>query len=383
VTIIEVSIGPGEPAGSFRVRVLHSPAGEAQSVVQLDLDELRKRCAQLEHIVLVSASASRSAFAQAERQLREVGQILFSALLGTGEVAGRYRASAALAAKQQQALRVVLHLETAALASLTWEAMYDPETGAYVCRRDQLVRHIPVPSVAAPLTVRPPLRILSVVSTPRGLSALNVAKEQEQLTNSLARPLADGLVEVRWAQEATWAGLHDLLLGGKWHVVHFIGHGRFDAELNEGALALVSEDGGAEWADAVGLVDLLRQARPMPRLVVLNSCSGAVSGPRDFFSGTAAALVRGGVSAVVAMQHPISDPAATAFARGFYAAIARGRGVDDATSSGRVAIIGTSARTLEWITPVVYLRGRDSRLFSLSNKPPLVALPPDYVRSGE
>ena len=113
------------------------------------------------------------------------------------------------------------------------------------------------------------------------------------------------------------------------------------------------------------LVDLLRQARPMPRLVVLNSCSGAAAGAGDLFSGTAAALVRGGVSAVAAMQHEISDPAAVAFARGFYAAIARGRGVDDAVSSGRVAILGTGDRTLEWVTAVLYLRGRETRLFTL------------------
>ena len=65
------------------------------------------------------------------------------------------------------------------------------------------------------------------------------------------------------------------------------------------------------------------------------------------------------------MQYEISDPAAVAFARGFYAAIARGRGVDDAVSSGRVAILGTGDRTLEWVTPVLYLRGHDTRLFTL------------------
>ena len=65
------------------------------------------------------------------------------------------------------------------------------------------------------------------------------------------------------------------------------------------------------------------------------------------------------------MQYPISDAAAVAFARGFYTAIANGRGVDDATSSGRVAILGTRTRTLEWVTPVMYLRGRESRLFTL------------------
>src|SRR5699024_10998015 len=48
------------------------------------------------------------------------------------------------------------------------------------------------------------------------------------------------------------------------------------------------------------------------------------------------------------------------------AEIARGRGVDDAASSGRVAILRTGDRTLEWVTPVLYLRGHDTRLLTLS-----------------
>ena len=213
--------------------------------------------------------------------------------------------------------------------------------------------------------VRPPLRILGVVSSPRGLPPLDVDKEQDQLARALARPAGQGLAELHWAPSATWADLQDLLLDGEWHVLHFIGHGDFDPDRDEGVLALTREDGRADLVAAHRLVDLLRQARPMPRLVVLNSCSGAAAGVSDLFSGTAAALVRGGVSAVAAMQYEISDPAAVAFARGFYAAIARGRGVDDAVSSGRVAILGLSDRTLEWVTPVLYLRGHDTRLFTL------------------
>jgi hypothetical protein len=243
--------------------------------------------------------------------------------------------------------------------------MYDQAAGTYVCRRDQLVRHVPVASVPTPIRIRPPLRILGVVSSPRGLPALDVDKEQDQLARALARPAGQGLAALHWAPSATWADLQDLLLDGEWHVLHFIGHGDFDPDRDEGVLALTREDGRADLVAAHRLTDLLRQARPMPRLVVLNSCSGAAAGISDLFSGTAAALVRGGVSAVAAMQYEISDPAAVAFARGFYAAIARGRGVDDAISSGRVAILGLSDRTLEWVTPVLYLRGHDARLFTL------------------
>ena len=365
MTVIEVAIGPGGAAGMFKVEVVTSPAGEASVAVELDAEALLARRGLLQQAVLASAVPSRRVLAETEQPVREAGQVLFAGLLGTGEVAGRYRAAAAVAAERGEGLRVVLRIDTPVLAGLPWEAMYDQATGTYVCRQNQLVRHVPVASVPAPLRVRPPLRILGVVSSPRGLPALDVEKEQDQLARALTRPARQGLAELHWAPTATWADLHDELLDGEWHVLHFIGHGDFDPEWDEGVLALTREDGRADLVAAHRLTDLLRQARPMPRLVVLNSCSGAAAGVSDLFSGTAAALVRGGVSAVAAMQYEISDPAAVAFARGFYSAIARGRGVDDAVSSGRVAILGLSDRTLEWVTPVLYLRGHETRLFTV------------------
>ena len=364
VTVIEVAVGPGGAPGAYKVEVVASPAGEASAVVELDAESLLARRGLLQQAVLASAVPSRRVLPETEQPVREVGEVLFAGLLGAGEVAGRYRAAAAVAAERGEGLRVVLRIDDPALAGLPWEAMYDRAAGAYVCRQDQLVRHVPVASVPAPLQVRLPLRILGVVSSPRGLPALDVDKEQDQLARALARPVREGLAEVHWAPTATWADLQDLLLDGQWHVLHFIGHGDFDPGRDEGVLALTREDGRADLVGAHRLTDLLRQARPMPRLVVLNSCSGAAAGTSDLFSGTAAALVRGGVSAVAAMQYEISEPAAVAFARGFYAAIARGRGVDDAVSSGRVAILGTGDRTLEWVTPVLYLRGPDTGLFT-------------------
>jgi hypothetical protein len=365
VTVIEVAIGPGGAPGAFKVEVVASPVGEASETVELDADALLAQRGQLQQAVLASAVPSRRVLPETEQLVRKAGQMLFAGLLGTGEVAGRYRATAAVAAERGEGLRVVLRIDTPALAGLPWEAMYDQARGTYVCRQDQLVRHIPVASMPAPLRVRSPLRILGLVSSPRGLPALDVEKEQDQLARALARPVGQGLAKLHWARSATWADLQDLLLDWEWHVLHFIGHGDFDPDRDEGVLALVREDGRADLVAAHRLIDLLSQARPMPRLVVLNSCSGAAAGVTDLFSGTAAALVRGGVSAVAAMQYEVSDPAAVAFARGFYAAIARGRGVDDAVSSGRVAILGLSDQTLEWVTPVLYLRGHDTRLFTL------------------
>jgi CHAT domain len=365
LSVIGLAIGPGGTRGTFRVEVVDSPAGQASTTVELDVDSLLARRGQLEQAVLASGVPSRRVLPETERPLRETGQVLFASLLGAGEVAARYRASAALAAARGEGLRVVLRIDTPALAGLPWEAMFDHGAGVYVCRQDQLVRHVPVASVSVPLPVEGALRILGVVSSPYGLPPLDVQKEKDHLARALGNPVAAGLVELHWAPSATWADLQDQLLDDEWHVLHFVGHGDFDPDRDEGVLALVAEDGRADLIAAHRLVDLLRQARPMPRLVVLNSCSGGVPGVRDLFSGTAAALVRGGVSAVAAMQYEISDSAAVAFARGFYAAVARGRGVDDAVSSGRVGILGLGDRTLEWVTPVLYLCGYDGRLFTL------------------
>jgi WD40 repeat protein len=342
-----------------------SPAGEASALAELNTDWLTAQRERLQEAVLASSVSSRRLLPATERPVREVGEALFAGLLGSAEVNGLYRSAAALAAKHRDPLRLVLRIDTPELAALPWETMYDRATGSYVCRRDQLVRHVPVASVPAPLPAEPPLRVLGVVSSPRGLPGLDVAAERDQLGRALAGPVSQGLVELHWAPSASWADLQNQLLDGEWHVLHFIGHGDFDTGRDEGLLALEKEDGYPDLVAAHRVVDLLRQARPMPRLVVLNSCSGAAAGPFDLFSSTAATLVRGGISAVAAMQYEISDQAALKFARGFYGAIARGRGVDDAVSSGRVAILGLGDGTLEWVTPVLYLRGQESRLLAV------------------
>ena len=266
VDIIEMAIGPGDGPETCKVDVVQSQAGEASVVVRLDAASLLARRAQLQQSVLASAARHRGILPGAERPLRETGQALFTALLGTGEVAGLYRASAAMAAKQEQGLRIVLRIGTPALAALPWEAMYDAASGDLRMQ----ARSAGSPGSGGrrrclPLPVRPPLRILGVVSAPRGLPALDTGKEQDQLTRALAPLARAGLAEVHWAPAATWAALHNMLLGGNWHVVHFIGHGGLDPVADR-VLALTREDGHADLVSARPLVDLLRQARPMPRL---------------------------------------------------------------------------------------------------------------------
>jgi carbon-monoxide dehydrogenase large subunit len=362
---LELEIQADPEPGSYSITV-RSPAGEATGSSRLDVTELSSRRRELQATVLASAvTKARRILSPAEETVREVGQALFRALF-TGPIYGRYTASVATATAQGEPLRVVLRLRAPELAALPWEAMFDPEADEYLCQREPLVRYVEAASPAIPLTVRPPLRILGLVAAPNDLAALDVADERRRLERALAVPMSRKQVQLVWATGGTWADLQDMLLSESWHVVHFIGHGGYDSQQQEGILALVGPDGLADLVTADRFTRLLHTARPMPRLVVLNSCSSGEAGAQDLFSSTGAALVRSGVSGVVAMQYAVSDPAAIAFAHGFYAAIAQNRSVGEAVRIGRIAIDGTGPHTLEWVTPVLYLRGSDRPLFTVT-----------------
>ena len=368
-SVLELDVSSAGTPGRYKVEVIQSPAGEASATFELDPAQLIDGLEGLQRTLLASSVPSRRLLSRGETSVRDVGRRLFDALLSQQAVAGVYRASSAVAAERGDALRIVLRMTAPELAVLPWESMFDSSADNYLARREPLVRYVPVPSSPSPLKVRLPLKILAPIASPRGLAPLDVEKEREDLTQAL-RPLVDrGAVVVQWLEHATWPALQDTLLSDSWHVVHFIGHGDFDIERDEGVLALETEQGRVHRVPAASFVDLLREAQPMPRLVVLNACESSTSGQTDLFSGTAAALVRGGVSAVVAMQFEISDQAAIAFSRGFYAAIGRARGVDEAVRSGRVAIVGLGEGSLEWITPTLYLRGRENHLFALWDSP--------------
>lgn len=360
---IELEIGAGSKPDQYLVRVLRSAAGgEPTGTLMLDVNDLMRRRELLEATVLASA-VSRRSVPEAEQPVRGFGLELFNALFN-GPVYGIYRASLGAAQQDGKRLRVVLRLTAPELAALPWEMLFDPEARTYLCRQEPLVRHVPAPYTPDPMDIHGPLRILALVASPAGLPPLNVEGEQAHLAEALAEPIRRGLIELVWTPEATWASVHARLLSGEWHVLHYIGHGGYDAATDQGVLSLVGRNGRVDSVEADRLADLLGEAQPAPRLVVLNSCSTAKAGTSDLFSSTAAALAKSGINAVTAMQFAISDEAAIAFARGFYTAIAHGRGVDEAARSGRISILG-APRSLEWVTPVLYLRGQVTRLFAL------------------
>jgi tetratricopeptide (TPR) repeat protein len=359
---LELEISPGAARCHYIVTV-DSPAGAASGQLQLDADELMDRRRELASAVLASAVPTRGWLSAQELPLREVGQQLFQAVFAE-RVYGRYTASMQEAARRGEPLRLILRLRAPELAALPWETMFDAEADEYLCQREPIVRYVETAQPGVPLQVNPPLRILGLVSAPRDLPRLDVAEEQRRLTDAVDDLGGRGQVELTWAHAGTWPCLQEVLLGGGWHVLHFIGHGGMDRGV--GVLALEDEvTGQTNLVSSARFARLLHSCRPVPQLVVLNSCQSGEAAADDLLSSTAAALVHSGISAAVAMQFVVTDPAALAFSRGFYQALAHNLPVDEAVRLGRIAIDGTSENTLEWVTPVLFLRTDETRLFTV------------------
>ena len=149
------------------------------------------------------------------------------------------------------------------------------------------------------------------------------------------------------------------------HVVHFMGHGEFDDERAQGAIALRRVGGGTSWVGDKNLADLMRWNRPVPRVVVLHSCDGGRTDFQASFAGMAPQLIRAGVQCVVAMQYAVTNATAIAFCTAFYAHVEAGRPLDEAVQECRWRISGRNGADPRLLgVPVVYLHSRDALLAS-------------------
>ena len=249
-TVMELEIGPGPDPGSYVVHVLQSVGGgEPTQTITIDLDELVDRRPLLEATVLSSSVSARRVMSDTEAVVQDVGRRLFDATF-SGEVRSAYRTSMAVASERGSSVQIALRLTAPGLAALPWETLFDAEAGVYLCRKEPLVRHVPAPHSPPALSIEPPMRVLGMISSPRGLPALDVGGEKERLEEALRPHLDSGRVELEWLDEVTWNGVHARLLEQEWHVLHFVGHGTYDVETDEGVLAFVGRDGRADYVDA-------------------------------------------------------------------------------------------------------------------------------------
>ncbi|MEW5869350.1 MAG: CHAT domain-containing protein [Chloroflexota bacterium] len=348
--------------GKYRARVLNSPSGQAAADFSLPFSDL-----ELDNFYLrlgLPRTDVRRVGSPGMEAARAFGQRLFESTF-RDEIYNCLNRSLDEASQQASGLRIRLWMaDVPELADLPWEYLYSPSANRFLnlSLESPIVRYLELSERLRPMRVKPPLKILAMISSPSDYPPLDVAREWQNLKNALAGLEQSGLVQVERLERASLAVLLARLRRDSYHIFHYIGHGGFDAHSRDGVLMLEDETGRGRQVGSQHLGMLLHDEHFV--LAVLNACEAARSARDDPFSGTAQSLVQQGIPAVIAMQFAISDQAAITFSLEFYTALAEGYPVDAALGHARKNIFAACS-DVEWGTPVLYLRSKDGFIFDL------------------
>jgi hypothetical protein len=349
---------------SYRARVMTSAHEDMPSIrfdMPFDARDLK--------LLLLTLDPGRSGTRRVARSMHtqaaeEFGGAMFEAVFA-GDVRLAWHEVQQSARESGKGVRLRLRLGDApSIAGLPWELLYDRRTNDYVAQSDRtpIIRYLDTGIPPHPIEVSGPLHILAVICSPYDLPELDVEREWRHLNEALAKQIKEGTIRLdRLPEPTTLDSLRYWLRKNDVHVLHFIGHGDFDARLDDGILYFCDEYGRSVAVSPETLGPHLKDHDAL-RLVLLNACQTARGDVHDAFGGMAQGLIQKQVDAVVAMQFPITDPAAAKFAKEFYGAIGDGLPVDQAATDARKAMMQHYGD--EWATPVLFMRSKNGEIFT-------------------
>lgn len=351
-----ITISAAQADGAYTVTALGDDMGRVVAVQGPSAGHLADQ--------LAAMSAAEPAD-EIELLLRTAGEALFR-WLTRGPIEGHLRLAWDRAQRDHQGLRVRLSIDAPEVAAWPWELLHDPERDhTFALSPDTLlVRFLDQANRFGSLAQQEtelPLNLLQVLPASPDLDLSQERRNLERV--AVAMP---DVLQVRVLEGlVTRADLADALLMGDYDIVHFSGHGAFLA--GRGYAGLNKPDGSLDWVHSGAIARLAVNYRSI-KLVVLNTCSSGQVDDGRAFQGLAPQMVKFGVPAVVAMQFPITDEAATSFGREFYKRLCLGEDAGQvdvavAYARGMLAVLHPADRS--WAAPVVYTHAPDGVIYRL------------------
>jgi len=226
---------------------------------------------------------------------------------------------------------------------LPWEILAD-DSGHLFSQKISIRRRLgqtTMPTVSRDFTL--PVRILVVVARPNDAGQIDARAVSLPLLDAV-EPLGTK-VAIEFLYPPTLSALSDRLADEKAptvDVVHFDGHGVYDAGQGLGYLLFENDRRKGMPVDANTLGNLLNQCG-VP-LMVLNACQSAAQNEANPYASVAARLIRAGVGSVLAMNYSVLAIAAQKFVGAFYGALADGKTIGQAVDDGRRKLMADPKR---------------------------------------
>jgi hypothetical protein len=292
---------------------------------------------------------------------RTDGQRLFTSLFTSADLIKGW----GVAQGRSKQMRLRLRIDPLELHALPWELLCDEIDLLAADADTPFSRYLAVSREWGTAIAVRPIRVLAVISNPidleekYGLPQADVDLETQALKAAIGPAAQLDFL----AAPITLDRLETELRKG-YHILHFIGHGAFNARTKQAALYMQDAAGNAQRVLDADFAGMLNRLQAPPRLVVLAACQSAQQSTSAAFTGLGPQLVQIGLPAVIAMQENVTVVTARQFAATFYQRLLEHGTVDLAMNEARGTLI-TSGR-FDAAVPVLFMRLPDGRLWDVA-----------------
>ena len=304
-----------------------------------------------------------------EQKLQAWGQQLFDLVFRSNDKAREFFQEATRAGLDKCEISIIS--DNPAVLNLPWELLFAPDYQFLAPLLAGMYRSLSEYAVRAELGTMSDeqLNILLVIARPYGERDINF--------QTIARPMLEALKPIKKQVNLTVLRPPSLkqfeaelnARKGFYHIVHFDGHGDFQAESKtvqtqygksgEGVLVFEDNDGNPEIVTAREIAQYLTDCR-VP-IFILNACKSGQAG-EEAFSSVAGQLVKLGAKGVVAMAYSVYATAAKHFMGRLYGELVRGQDIASAVAAGRKSMSIDKQRPSpkgplplqDWMVPVLY-----------------------------
>jgi hypothetical protein len=305
-----------------------------------------------------------------EQKFEEWGEQLFELVFRSSEQTRQFFQAATFDGLDK--CELVVTSDNPEVLNLPWELLYSPSDRQFLAPSlAGMSRSLSEYAVRAEMGELPSdkLNILLVIARPYD--------EKDIAFKTIARPLLAALSDIRKKvnlkvlRPPSFEQFERELNANKgfYHIVHFDGHGNFDADstgfqhtlgaAGQGVLVFEADDGSPQIITAAQIAQNLESCR-VP-IFILNACKSAQEG-EEKFSSVATRLVSLGAKGVVAMAYSVYAEAAKHFMGRLYGELVRGESLEYAVALGRKELVNKQLRPSpkgdkplqDWLVPVLY-----------------------------
>ena len=309
--------------------------------------------------------------AKVEQNLQVWGRALFELVFRSSEKAREFFQEATR--ERLEYCEIGIASDDPVFLNLPWELLYSPDYQFLAPSLAGMYRIISGGPVRAEMPPLPQdkLNILLIIARPYG--------ERDVPLKTIARPVLAALkpiwqrVNLQVLRPPSFERFERELNANKgfYHIVHFDGHGDFDAQsqgfqhsfgtAGQGVLVFESADGSPQVVTAAQIAQSLNDCG-VP-IFLLNACKSAREGEGEgSFSSVATRLVSLGAKGVVAMGYSVQAEAAKHFMGRLYEELVQGVSLDMAVAAGRREILNQRLRPspkgnlplADWMVPILF-----------------------------